>query len=210
MIKLILNKLGHFYDSNWFLCFSLIAGQSFLLGCTANATKETPCQRSCGSRVIGGGPLVAIPLSGDLSLSCSGVLDQAFEFNFLVYEDNSKSTASSGDAGEDQSVSDRLEKSMPKRIPKGGVAYYPSIQGLVSLTGDDGNALPVTKNSETPSSDWCTDSCGYATMLVRPSCEGKQIMGVGIIVPGGSTGEVTGSDGVSTVPSIKVSVNQDD
>ncbi|MCX6124607.1 MAG: hypothetical protein NTV34_07630 [Proteobacteria bacterium] len=170
-----------------------------LVGCTANAPTDGVCERKCGNRKIGGGNLVGVPLSGDFSKECSTV-DQAannsignYEFQFLVYEDLTQKGASSATASSSApTVSDTLEKSSPKRIPKGGIAFYPLVSGATASGG-----------TSTPESEWCTDSCGFASVKAAPICSPGDFM-VGIVVPGitGEANNVTGNP----VPPVKLTI----
>ena len=168
-----------------------------LAGCTAKAPTDTVCERKCGNRPIGGGNLVGVPLSGDFARTCTpdqktaGASLGNYEFQFLVYEDlTPKGAASSTTAT--PTVSESLEKSSPKRIPKAGIAFYPIVSGPT-----------VTGGTSTPVSEWCTDSCGFASVKASPICDTGDFV-VGIIVPGitGEANNVTGNP----VPPVKLTI----
>ncbi|MCX6118393.1 MAG: hypothetical protein NT027_12680 [Proteobacteria bacterium] len=178
-----------------------------IASCSANAPENGLCERSCSKRVIGGGRLAGHPVNSNVSLVCkAGTNPGTFEFNFLVYE-VAASTASSGSA---LSIADplmltaddtasKVDAQTPKRIPKAGIAFRPAILGRTSV--------PEPPHTTTPSSEWCTDSCGYATVKVTPLCE-SGVVSVGIIVQG-DTGEAGGVSGSSILP-VSISVSKDD
>jgi len=138
------------------------------VSCTAAATDEG-CQRSCGTRPIGGGKLRGLALGGDVTYECSGggALPQQ-TYKFFIYEDTSADSAAGSTSG---STSDTASPgvSVPKRIPKAGIAFTPLIPGGMTI--------------DTPTGDWCTDSCGIATLQFTPTCT-KQNVQIGVLVPG--------------------------
>lgn len=170
-------------------------------GCSANAAKDTPCERKCGSRPITGGKLRAIPLTNEVTIQCTpGTTAQALqqlEYSFLIFDDrsvaSSTSTNTSGTTTAQTGSTLGDSSKTPDRIPMAGVAFYPAVVGVTASAA----------GTDTASSDWCTDSCGIATLKVTPLCA-KQDMQVGIIVPG-----LTGEAGAFTSnpnPSVKVSI----
>lgn len=169
---------------------SIICAVTLLLlflqsSCNANAPKDLPCERKCGSRKIAGGKIRVVPLADSFSIECDPKTTGAigtFEYNFLVFED--RSTASSKDTS--STTSTGLTSQTPERVPLGGAAIYPSILG-VTKAGIAG------KGTDTNAEDWCTDSCGIATLQVTPMCV-KGDLKVGIVVPG-NTGEALNSTG---------------
>lgn len=159
--------------------------------CSANAPTNAPCERKCGQRTIGGGNLAGVPVSPDVSITCltpTTVLP-AMEFEFLIYEVVPPATPA-----KEGSVQESLDKKTAKRLPKANISFHPLITGFAS-----GGA----QNTLTPSSDWCTDSCGFAKLVVQPTCN-PQDMGVSIAVPG-MTGEVEGQ-----VKPIKVTITNEE
>lgn len=176
---------------NQYLTFTAVLLLQLLQSsCNANAPKDLPCERKCGSRKVAGGKIRVIPLNDSFSVECTprsvnGVVTPhsigTFEYNFLVFEDrsvaNATGTSTTTLAGASQT---------PDRVPLGGVAIYPTVSGLTSV-GIAG------KGTNTAAEDWCTDSCGIATVQVTPLCA-KGDVKVGIIVPG-VTGEPLKTDG---------------
>lgn len=186
--------------SKWLHLILLAFVLSELSGCSANAPKDSTCERKCGSRPISGGKLRAIPLTNPVAIECSLRLDGSgniipttvgtFEYSFLLFNDYSTTGAAT------PSTAPSVGAPTPERVPIGGVAFTPSIIGLTSAGAE-------TKGSDTPTDQWCTDSCGIATLTVTPICA-KQDMSVGIIVPG-----ITGEPGAVLTnpnPSVKLTI----
>jgi hypothetical protein len=173
---------------------SSLAG--LVAGCAANAPENGICQRQCGARPIGGGNLIVQKVGG-AELKYSGCPAGAstttevdtVEFNFLVLEDKSdqKPGGDSGASG-DTATDDEVVSGRASKIPKAGIAFRPMIFGRV-IDKDEDNAGTATAASE-----WCTDSCGYARVVVRPVCM-KQTMNIDIAVPGAFSGENGGASG---------------
>jgi hypothetical protein len=150
-----------------------------LAGCTASAQKDGICARTCGSRPVGGGKIRGIPLSEAVSFSkCSEGKELPQQtYVFFIYDDLSTGAAPTASTGD-----------LPSRIPKAGVAFTPIVPGFNTL--------------DTPSSEWCTDSCGYAEVKFTPTCA-QQAISIGVLVPGMLY------DGATTVPSTKFTVTLD-
>lgn len=168
-----------------------VALQLLQSSCNANASKDQPCERKCGSRAVSGGKLRVIPLSNNFGFECTPVKDSTgwpqslptLEFSFLVFEDRGKGA---GAASSTNQTNLAAASQTPDRVPIGNAAIYPSILGFTAA----GHTNPSSKGTDTPSDQWCTDSCGIATLQVTPVCT-KQDMTIGIIVPG-VTGEPLG------------------
>jgi hypothetical protein len=142
-----------------------------VIACTANAPQEGICVRSCANRPIGGGNVRAIALSEAVTFkNCTkgNELDKV-TYRFFVYEDMSGVGSSSGSGGSSGSSGASNDAKFPSRIGKAGVAITPMVNGYNRL--------------DTPSKDWCTDSCGYAEVAFYPTCA-EQDISIGIIVPG--------------------------
>lgn len=135
--------------------------------CSAGASSGSPCQRSCGNRPVGGGNLKGIAYTPDLKFICGagGTLPQQ-TLHFLIYEDNKEQAANNGGAGGNNAGQPPSGAQIPERLPKAGIAFTPSVPSLVTL--------------DTPTSDWCTDSCGIAEIKFTPICGNT---GEGIIMP---------------------------
>jgi hypothetical protein len=165
---------------------------SFLvLSCTANAPNDGGvCQKSCGSRVIGGGKIRALPLSNKITFknctAASTLPEQSFKF--LVYEENSVSAGSSS-AGNDDAAKDPATQLIPTRIPKAGIAFTPFAPGFIDLSSEP--------------AEWCTDSCGIAEVKFTPKCFEQDVQ-VGILVPG-----MLFDDGNNTVPATQFVVEME-
>jgi hypothetical protein len=176
------------------------------VGCAASAPNDGICKRTCGSRPIAGGKIKVERVSpNDVEYTCDATSPEwrtlnaatgkytytpidEFEATFLVYEDKS--------TGKEDEASNSLEANLAKRLPKAGVSFHPIIFGR---TADQDNY-----DTATPSGEWCTDSCGYAVVKVRPICA-YQDMSVNIAVAG-ALGEAADEEGgTSTAFSIKVS-----
>ena len=182
---------------------AVIALEILQSSCSATAAKDQPCERKCGARTIPGGKLRVIPLSNNVSIECRPPYDSAgnfdwtknlgsFEFSFLLFEDRSTTNGAGTTASTQTNLS--AASQTPDRVPIGNAAFYPSIVGLTAA----GHANPSSKNTDTTSDQWCTDSCGIATLTVTPVCL-KQEMAVGIIVPG-VTGEPLNDKGNPNAP----------
>ena len=135
--------------------------------CSAGASSGSPCQRSCGNRPVGGGNLKGFAYTSELKFLCAGggTLPQQ-TLHFLIYEDTKEEAANNGGAGGNNAGQESSGAQLPERLPKGGIAFTPSVPSLVTL--------------DTPSSDWCTDSCGIAEIKITPICAN---IGEGIIMP---------------------------
>lgn len=156
-----------------------------LSACTANATKETPCERKCGPRPIGGNKVRALPISQGSSWTC---YDRTQKWNYkalyFAYED----TTDANYAGEKADTLDRLENNRSKLVPKAGISVYPVGSSLTT---------------DTPSDEWCTDSCGYVSFNFPLTC-GDYTVPITITMPG-STGEKGGE--ASTPEAITITVS---
>lgn len=129
---------------------------STLNSCTAGASSDQPCQRTCSNRPVGGGNLGGNAYTPALTLTCdSGQTMPQQTLYFLIYEENKPS----GDGA-----------NLEEKIPKAGIAFTPMVPSGVTL--------------DSPESDWCTDSCGIAEIKFTPIC-GWTINGTIMpIVPG--------------------------
>lgn len=136
--------------ASWFIYVSA------LNSCTAGASSDQPCQRSCSNRPVGGGKLAGKAYTPSLTIECaSGQTMPQQTLYFLIYEENK----ASGDGANIQ-----------EKIPKAGIAFTPMLPSGVTL--------------DSPQSDWCTDSCGIAEIKFTPVC-GWTINGAIMpIVPG--------------------------
>jgi hypothetical protein len=169
-------------------------------GCTANAPADGVCQKTCGSRPIGGGKIGVVPISSGVSFkNCkAGETLPTQTYRYLVYHDTSSGSGSgsttgstsgstSGStAGAGASADPNL---IASRIPIPGIAFTPEANGFLNVTSD--------------SSQWCTDSCGVAEVSFSPTCF-EQDANIGILVPG-----MLYDDGSNSVPSIKFSVSME-
>lgn len=138
---------------------------SALNGCTAGSSTDQPCQRTCSNRPVGGGNLAGTAYTPALTITCNqGQTMPQQTLYFLIYEENK----ASGDGANVQ-----------EKIPKAGIAFTPSVPSGVTL--------------DSPTSDWCTDSCGIAEIKFTPVCGWKINGAIMPIVPGmvSSTGPQT-------------------
>ncbi len=158
-------------------------GPFILSSCSANAPSDGICTRTCGARPIGGGRLASMAMNKPLTIKCSdNTILKPYKFTWLIYEDRTNTATNT--SGSETTAASKAEAATPKRIPKGGIAFTPNIVGQTAGTNEEGDFQTSTSSSE-----WCTDSCGYATIEVTPSCAVKGDLNVGIIAPG-DTGEV--------------------
>lgn len=136
-----------------------------IMGCTAGGAGDTPCQRACGNRPIGGGNLKGIAYTDKLEFTCAaGTTLSQQSLYFLIYEDNPKSTSDGKDG---------VDVNIPERIPKAGISFTPIVPANVTL--------------DSPSSDWCTDSCGIAEIKFTPTCGSYGTTFISPLVPGMTT-----------------------
>ncbi len=139
------------------LCVLLIGG------CTAGGAGDSPCQRACGNRPIGGGNLKGVAYSPSADYKCaSGASIGQQSVYFLIYEDNPKSGGKDG-----------VEVNIPERIPKAGISFTPIVPANVTL--------------DSTSNDWCTDSCGIAEIKFTPTCGSYGSGVIAALVPGMTT-----------------------
>lgn len=132
-------------------------------GCTAGGGGNTPCQRACGNRPIGGGNLKGVAYSPSADYKCpSGASIGQQSVYFLIYEDNPKSSGKDG-----------VEVNIPERIPKAGISFTPIVPANVTL--------------DSTSNDWCTDSCGIAEIKFTPTCGSYGSGVIAALVPGMTT-----------------------
>lgn len=151
-----------------------------LVGCTASAPDDGVCKRTCGNRPIGGGKIRGLALNPKVTFSkCNPgqVLPQQ-TFRFLIYDDTSKGSSTTTPTDNSTSV--------PTRIPKAGISFTPVYPGSGTL--------------DTPTNQWCTDSCGIAELQFTPTCFAQDV-GVGVIVPG-----MVFDDGSTGIPTTQFSV----
>jgi hypothetical protein len=84
---------------------------------------------------------------------------------FLIYEDTKGA----------EDPADTSAK-VPERLPKAGIAFTPMVPASVTL--------------DSPSSDWCTDSCGIAEIKFTPICGQISESFIAPLVPGMTGGEI--------------------
>lgn len=154
---------------------------SYLLGlvaiglqsCTANAPQDGFCVRSCGSRPIGGGKIkgVALDEKGVVFENCQvGSELPQLTYRFYIYEDLSDSNAGGTSNSESSGESTGgTNAQFPNRMGKAGISITPLVGGYNRI--------------DTPTKDWCTDSCGYAEIAFTPTCF-EQETNVGLVAPG--------------------------
>jgi hypothetical protein len=142
--------------------FVLIIGILQIHGCSASAGGDTPCQRTCGNRPVGGGNLKGVAYTSDLKFECSaGATLGQQSLYFLIYEDTTSGQQSEeGESG----------AQVPDRLPKAGIAFTPMVPASVTL--------------DSPSSEWCTDSCGIAEIKFTPICGQISESFIAPLVPG--------------------------
>lgn len=140
-----------------------------LVGCTATAKTDGSCKRQKAPCPIGGGNMKGHALTGAVKIkSCTvGATLSNQKYQFLVYEDTS-SAKKSEETAESKESTDNFS-AVPSRIPKAGISFTPVVSGGLTLV--------------TPQEEWCTDSCGIATVEFTPIC-GEQESSAGILVPG--------------------------
>lgn len=145
------------------LVFLACIGVGYLTSCTAGASGDSPCQRTCGNRPVGGGNLKGVAYTSELSFQCSSGTNLAQQtLYFLIYEDTGSDQPEGG--------ADDTSAKVPDRIPKAGIAFTPMVPSSVTLDSD--------------SSDWCTDSCGIAEIKFTPICGQISNSFVAPLVPG--------------------------
>jgi len=148
------------------LVFLGLFGIGYLSGCTAGAAGDTPCQRTCGNRPVGGGKLMGSPYTPSLKFECSSGTTVAQQtLYFLIYEDT-KGAEDPADAS----------AKVPDRLPKAGIAFTPMVPASVTL--------------DSSSSDWCTDSCGIAEIKFTPICGQISDSFIAPLVPGMTGDEI--------------------
>jgi hypothetical protein len=164
------NFMNSFYKNIACLVWSV----PIFIGCTATASKDGGiCKRTCGDRPVGGGNIKITNVSSDLSYKCgqAGQIIGHPTFTFFVYEDTS-STSSTASPG--------VASAVPKAIPKAGIAYKPLTPGYTT---------------ETDSSQWCTDSCGFAEITIPVVCA-DQSLKINIVVPGADYSGAASAGGI--------------
>lgn len=154
-----------------------------LQSCTASAPNDGVCVRSCGNRPVGGGRVYGTPLSDATTIKNCKVGQELnpITYRFFVYEDMKASNTTSGDKPSS------TDAQFPPRIGKAGVAITPLVDGYNRL--------------DTPASDLCTDSCGFAEVTFTPTCY-EQDVSIGII----STGMIFDDGGP---PKIKFTISME-
>ncbi|MEI6834509.1 MAG: hypothetical protein WCL28_11020 [bacterium] len=147
------------------LVFIGLFGIGYLSGCTAGGAGDSPCQRTCGNRPVGGGNLKGVPYTASMKFECSsGTTLAQQKLYFLIYEDTK---------GEEDP--EDTSAKVPERLPKAGIAFTPMVPASVTL--------------DSSSSDWCTDSCGIAEIKFTPICGQISDSFIAPLVPG-----MTGDD----------------
>ena len=147
-----------------------LAGLRLLFMCSAQTSALNQCQMDCSSAHIPGQELIIKNLTGqDTVLGCinpgqytvTNPITLTFGFYYPTLDSTTGSTAGA--------------TTTTKRTPVGGVKFIPTIVGG-PLGPDRTNAEflnnPKYTGVATPSSEWCSDSCGIAQIDVSALCMG--------------------------------------
>lgn len=137
------------------------------------------CSLSCGDRVVGSSDYKIMPLyaSTSASISCSAAGSTPIEVKFKVYSETTIFTGGGSSTGTGSTTSALANDSEVRKIPMARIGFQPTILGSF----DEGKSADEFKGATnkfsgvaTPSSEWCSDSCGVITYLVWPKCVAGQ------------------------------------
>ena len=160
-------------------------------GGTPEAGQNGTCILECGSPVVAPTNLTIEPLDPGVqrSIDCNGTEDILQNPQFVRFRAYTRLPGSEGDSADDI-------------IPVGGLGFEPWITGLGELlsfekTADefrnDAEATvvpPRFRGVETPSSEWCSDTCGVMTYEFRIQCgQGSGSLSAGIAAGSVKLGE---------------------
>ena len=131
--------------------------------CGKSPDPETgECPRDCSKALEGSSQWkVKLISQEEVSISCAAATAAGrVTARFLVYEEKEQQT--SGGSTSASKV----------QFPKAGVAFVPMIIGGLSASSGAAEfaADPNYGGVVTPRADWCTDSCGVATLTFVPQC----------------------------------------
>lgn len=134
-----------------------------LAACSAKSNQDGSCKLECGGAVVGAANfLVKGPGSGgESTVSCASPAAATLELHFLIVEDTqgtgtqAGTTSTTTDSAQAQPSRSPVEPQKDRYIPRSGIAFKPMIFG---------------GSSQTSASDFCSDSCGVATVVVSAAC----------------------------------------
>jgi hypothetical protein len=152
------------------------------VGCAADP--EDPargsCSLSCSQPRVAATEFKVKPLIADqaVTVRCSGPgeLNGPVQVRYKIYEESTPVTLPTGGASLQENGGGAGGGVMEQ--PKAGIGFEPVVMGGVSIdrTTDefksDGGSVTPWKFAGvvTPSSEWCSDSCGVMTFEFWPSC----------------------------------------
>ncbi len=173
---------------------------SLLAACSADpeTPNSGSCKLSCSQPRVGSSDFIIEPLLPNLALTIPCDADFAgknstilpsngpVQVRFQVYEKVGSfgtlptTAAAGGDAaGGAAGGAVALQAPLVERIPRGGIGFEPWLYGGVAVDKtaeefkiDDKTVTPFKfAGVVTPSSEWCSDSCGVMTYEVWPTCK---------------------------------------
>lgn len=160
----------------------------FIFGCSAEPEKYNQCTLSCGNAVLGATDFKVRAVIPKISVPCKasakgGFYDETpMTLKFYIgndYATTTKSATTAGTSTTETPTSNGVKPKMPDFTPISNLAFNPLIVGLLGITGSNTENGVISGDSftpveyrgiVTPKSEWCTDSCGYATLVVTPRC----------------------------------------
>jgi len=178
-----------------------------LVSCSQESDGENPgsCRLECSGRKAASSE-AKLKLLGfeDGNYSCSATVAGPVTVRFMVYENVADGLYTGvGQRGEDAAEADEgaLLFSKPTIRPIGGIGFEPWLNGAMSITNTAGEFKSGSEEIDpakyagvvTPSSDWCSDSCGVMTYQFWPECtDGNEVQAT--VLSGG----INNTDAVST------------
>jgi hypothetical protein len=123
---------------------------------------------SCDGAKIAGQEFVIKPISSSLEYTCVAQAGTNYdissdpEFKFLIGTVHSSGTSTGTGSS---TTTERMTPKLPDFEPISGVAFFPNITGILS---SNNSVNPDYPGIITPKSQWCTDSCGIASIKIRP------------------------------------------
>ena len=162
-----------------FLLYVLLTYYGFV-GCAVQGEKETPgqCKISCSGAKAGAYEFVLTPMQGDINFDCGKYYAEGETWRTLGTDVVLKFSLTNEVS--DVALDSGKFVETKKKVPVGNIKFTPQILGVMDADfTDPENGKKVDSfqtdpsgyaGIRTPKSEWCTDSCGVATLKIRPVC----------------------------------------
>jgi hypothetical protein len=185
---------------NWLFKGSFLIFTAMQMSCSADAPDGEACELKCDKRKVGSRNYVIRATTPTLNITCSGTGNLSTHLFEFYVEEKIADLGNSDAIYEKSKDKDGVLQKHPDRVPIANLAFVPDwadrIVGWTEQTVGDNNQLVNTPKTDkyivTPKEDWCTDSCGRATVKVNLGGCGKYEWTQGISLGGALYDEGSG------------------